>query len=848
MSYQPLFEKLAQGARVLTVNQRLARHLTARFMRSQKQSLVETPAIQSLSDFCLQQYQHRQLIEPLPIMLNALQQQMIWEEVIADADTELALLNPAATAKTLQKAYRNLLLWELDWKSLSANSEETVSFQQWAKRFDDRLQSLGAFTLEHFLSQLNHPAETQIVALGFDDWPPAYQSMSQRWAEQGCVLSTFELSKQAVCHQAAVKTKAVAYHHAAHWAKSIIENDPQASIGIVVPDCQSERVPLVDSFQSVFSPNDWLNAKAMLSGFTITGGQPLTQFAIVNHALAIWQSQLYFDKVAVLKVLGSPYTTLQTNTLDALAQTLRPFPSSPNALEKELQSIDAAWHWPDLNTPKEKQGLAAWCQYFLSLLKHFGWPGQMTLNSEEHQVVARLYRALEDLNSLQILLDELEPTEALTLISKQLAEITFQVESEREARVEIMGVLEAGGILFDHLMILGMNHNTWPATAKPNPYLPIELQREQGMPHASADREYAFAQAVIDGFLGQAKSLLAVCAEQEGDMTLRPSALIEDWPFVDLPPVAPTLLQQAFASVPGLELVSDVAVPAIELSAIEDLKAGLQIFKKQALCPFQAFAALRLKLRAWEPEDEPLNLAFRGSVLHRLLETLWQTLRTQKQLLSMDQEALKALVEEHTLDAILSVKRQFPEAMPAFLQALEKQRLVQLILAWLTIEKRREPFEVLAEEQRLFGHIANIPVNVRVDRIDQCDDQRLVIDYKTGYASRLNWFDERPSEPQMPIYALLTGATGIAYAKVKAAEMAFDGVAETALIEGVSTVAQDKYTPAQRWSDLLSHWRQVFQGLAESFLSGDVRIDPKSPQAACRQCDFARLCRHHFKE
>ena len=62
--------------------------------------------------------------------------------------------------------------------------------------------------------------------------------------------------------------------------------------------------------------------------------------------------------------------------------------------------------------------------------------------------------------------------QALSRLGELAAASPFQVENEG-APIQIMGLLEATGLRFDHLWIMGLHDEALPAAANPNPFLPI---------------------------------------------------------------------------------------------------------------------------------------------------------------------------------------------------------------------------------------------------------------------------------------------------------------------------------------------------------------------------------------
>jgi len=96
------------------------------------------------------------------------------------------------------------------------------------------------------------------------------------------------------------------------------------------------------------------------------------------------------------------------------------------------------------------------------------------------------------------------------------------------APVQVMGMLEAAGLRFDHLWIMGLHDEALPAPANPNPFLPTSLQRQHKLPHSSAERELEFANKLAERLLASAPDVVLSYPEREGDRTLSPSPLVAD--------------------------------------------------------------------------------------------------------------------------------------------------------------------------------------------------------------------------------------------------------------------------------------------------------------------------------
>ena len=123
----------------------------------------------------------------------------------------------------------------------------------------------------------------------------------------------------------------------------------------------------------------------------------------------------------------------------------------------------------------------------------------------------------------------------------------------------------------------------------------------------------------------------------------------------------------------------------------------------------------------------------------------------------------------------------------------------------------------------------------------------MVIDYKTGQANPSSWDDDRPAEPQMPLYAMAfrPQLAGLAYASLKPGDVGIRGRARSQASFG-PVLAQRNVVGDEAWADTLDQWQRVLQALAGAFAAGDARVDPLHPLQAsgsCSWCHLATLCR-----
>ncbi|MBE0596099.1 MAG: PD-(D/E)XK nuclease family protein, partial [Desulfuromonadales bacterium] len=396
------------------------------------------------------------------------------------------------------------------------------------------------------------------------------------------------------------------------------------------------------------------------------------------------------------------------------------------------------------------------------------------------------------------------------------------------------------------LWVLGLHDGALPAPARPNPFLPVSLQIEAGLPHADAEREAQFAGQVTRRLVSAAPRVILSHPLREKDATLLPSPLICQLPEGEVvtlsPSQAPALLWHK--SAPAMQEFTDLAGPPLRPGEIA--AGGTALLRDQALCPFRAFARHRLGGAALEVPDVGIDLRQRGNLLHRALELFWGQTGDQAGLLALGTAARTTRVEGSIDQALQEL---FPGGERPLL-ALERQRLSLLIGEWLQLEEERPPFTVLESEGEHRGLYGGLEIVTRIDRLDRLGDGALaIIDYKTGLVEAADLVSERLLEPQLPVYGLGRGdeLAAVVFARLRRGDCVFCGVSrQGGLLPGVKGVSD--WTKAQQagvsdWPALLARWQQQLAELGREFAAGEAAVAPIDPAKACRRCDLAPLCR-----
>ena len=489
-----------------------------------------------------------------------------------------------------------------------------------------------------------------------------------------------------------------------------------------------------------------------------------------------------------------------------------------DALTAELDAL------PAQDTP------GAWAGHLQRLLVSTGWPGDAPLDSHEFQQHERFKRMFSELATLGKVTPRLGLGDAVALLRGIAQETLFQAESA-PATVQILGPLEAAGMRFDAIWLLGMHDQAWPSPPRPDPLLPSGLQRELGMPHASAERELAFATSLTGRLTRACDELIASHAQFDGDRELRPSPLITDWPLSDgaILVTGKDVGAQAICTAAAMTqaMADSKAIPAAR-----DQPGGAGLPAAQAACPNGFRSSL----------DDVAAVLDDEVGIGRGLDPLGDS----AQLADHGRERLHGLVAPLAAATLEDIGRRRPDLFTARLRAIEARRLTALVLDWLETERSRaQPFRVAALERRQAVELAGLTLQTRADRIDELADGSLaVIDYKTGrHVSHAGWFDERPSEPQLPLYCLDSGApvSAALLARVRSDQKGcrFVGLSrDEGFADGVETADQ---AAGLDWAHTLAHWQRALGTLAAEVADG--RADPTPSPEACEYCAFGALCR-----
>ncbi|MCH9692322.1 MAG: PD-(D/E)XK nuclease family protein [Gammaproteobacteria bacterium] len=840
------------------------------------------PAVESLQSwldklwFTLQQ---KHWPPAFKLILNREQRQLLWQRTLGQS-VERGWLNIPQMCRDADGALTQLLQWRL----LDGLSSIEVSIDQHLQQFALERAGFPLFdmlqTFERQLQQHNAITPDQrdlliarafeegvlpklpVLALaGFAQLAPLTEQITKLAAEKVESIEPQRLTadiKVAPCHDLEEELT-----QAARWSAELLAEKQNPSIGIVVNNLGQCRALVESIFAQVLEPQ-WCNPQQhrYTLPFNFSAGIPLAQTPIGSGSLLLleWLRDQW-DYPQLKKLLFSPFwgegdelklrsalfRSLQKlelwrvdgPTLRYWATKLTSELSLQSTLPQQLQQLaERARRWQQ--APAE-----IWAQRFSQLLLDLGWPGPRNPDSQEYQQLKLWQSALENFAGLDRFAGRLSLSQALQLLSQIAHRTPFQAET-RDSPLQILGVLEAGGLSFDHLRLVGFGQQQWPPPPSPNPMLPRQWQKHWNMPRASAERELELAcQLSCDLQTASTDIVVSFACEQDGiKQSLSP--LFANGSLVPPAPLDPMYGHYQLLKKQQLQSLADAQLPPLGAKDCQRLRGGAGVLQAQALCPLNTQLHYRLGAKAYQRPSIGLNAADRGNLMHQVLASFWQLCGNSKVLATITEKALQHLIHRAVDGAVQALQKQ-RKFLPAGFWALEKTRLYSILQQWLEQEKTRPMFQVSEIESERQVELGGLKFTLRLDRLDTLENgEQLIIDYKTGQPSISAWLQRRIREPQLPLYALFQPeARAIAFAQVRNGDCKYKGCGElNNTINGIKGVAEcQKEGPFSHWQQLVEFWHSDLNNLAIEYRRGHAELSFQRPTDNSAQSELWPLNR-----
>ena len=835
----------------ITPNRRLARYLQNQSYSKNIKSGVtawQTEKILPLTAWLINFWQE---CKDSRILLNSHQERLLWRKII-----EKTLGKDFNTiVDTVISAHEIVINWQLDSISWSDYETEDVKvFKKLHRKFIKHCEEhnlIVACQLPSLLPTYLQNQDFELNFVDFDEYYPQLQNLIDHLQKSGIkvVHSNSNSCKGSLHKKISFNRQYDEINAIASWAKKLVTLNQKVTVGVVASNLTEIRSEVIRVFSEVFGD---------IKNINISVGVIFSSLPIISDALVLLTMREPFSLKMVNKLLLTPYIggaesekssrslfDYQLNQLEQSQFNLSGIEFLAKKYDKDIPVlVDLLQKSRDLliSIRNKRLGNSEWAQLFVEILTTFGWPGENNLTADETAAVNRFTELLQEFAASSKILGKKSFNEAMQDLIDMAEHTIFQPEQEKDKSINILGVLEASGVNFDYLWVMGVDQDRWPMAPNPTPFIPIKIQKKLGLPHASAERELYFCERLFNRFKCSAKEVIFSYVKLQEDRTVAASSLLADIPEVlvdELDLIELVSPDQKIYYSRKMEAVVDDNT--LTLMPEEKIHGGSRLIEMQSLCPFRAFAEFRLAAKEFKRVEPGVSKLKRGVLIHAALERFWQEVKTHQNLCLLEQSSLQGLVSK-------SVNYALDQGnLSQQLYKLEYQCLMRLLISWLEIEKNRPPFEVIATEKTVLTSLGPVQIKLRIDRIDKLSNgDLLLIDYKSGRSlpAIFDWFGKRPKNPQLPLYCVaIAEKCSFAFAQINIESIKFRDVSFDELSFGLRTTEEESFKNSINWEELLGYWQEVLVGLANDFVSGNVQPDPFSIQV-CKQCDFGILCRY----
>ncbi len=841
------------------------------FQRLLAKSDISPPVCIDFERFCAGLWRRGQLfglIADSRELLDADASSAIWRSVVS-GETSLLSGESARVASLADDAWTLANRYGLSIRqiaSLASGHDNIALFARCVVRMEAALRRAGAITQPELYAQLLLQLDAiqtllpQAVVLTPSFTIHAGQKrLLEAFSERGISVThwapTSRPDRSCLAHEFNEEQQEM--RTAIAWAKSLTANTTKV-VALIVPNLSQSRAQWLNALREQLNPDKWwLDPETDRERFNLSIGESFATFPSV---------------ACLMTVLGATTGSVDT---ELLAQALM-HPRWGRA-PKSLQRVQVQL-WRLLKLGTDRCSLRDWLDVLPSTLpaaldtasnakKQTRESHLATMLTVVNALTEHPWIAESDLFQLEetwsealrrwTLMDRWLPRvswrEAVSEITRLAGQQTFQPQSGR-ASIHVMGLLESAGVPLDAAWIVGFTDRVLPEAYRPHPMLPRAWQAAEQVGLGSRNEVRRRADALWTNWNLLCDELHVSYPSDLDDSSQRISPLAEGLPKQTVPPLA--VLAHSQRRVDSVT-ISDESLPDATAQDVRPaLTAGM--LEQQSHCPRKA-ASARLNLREWPEYAVGIPARLRGKVVHDVMHAVGDV-RIQQTRDNGVEPTLEMLrnVATEAFEVAANDAQKIRPGIPASVWEIERDRLLPLIDKVLGLDAARSGFTVVAVEQDVKVELLGSAFKLRLDRRDvytaaSSNDGRygVVFDYKTGNASRADWFAENTSgrlaAPQLPLYmfALHTvlpadepriGAIG--YIVISDDDVKFVGIgADTAL-------NPKKISPNEpAWPELTQAWQGEIRVLVEEHRTGVADVAPLKGTATCRHCSYAGFCR-----
>lgn len=450
---------------------------------------------------------------------------------------------------------------------------------------------------------------------------------------------------------------------------------------------------------------------------------------------------------------------------------------------------------------------------------------------------------------------------------KRLADsITIPFHGEPLSGLQVMGVLETRALDFDRLIILSMNEGIFPLKKAANSFIPYNLRRGFGLPtyeHQDSVWAYHFYRLIY-----RAKEVtLLYDTRSNGLQTGEKSRFIHQLHYHYRLPMTDELVVYDVVSskVPPISIAKDSSVCRL-LDAFRpgrERAISASAINTYLDCPLKFYFSVLENVQEEEEVSETIESNVFGSILHKVMEILYQPLCGKMvtadllKLIRKDQAAMTGAIAKAFAEVFFKTDIVRPLSGQNYLIG---EMIRKYVLKVLERDSRLTPFQYMESERRVqtvfpLSDGSAIQLKGFIDRIDQVKDRLRIVDYKSGngtsdFASVPSLFDrelkDRPKAVmQVFMYAWMYNhipefrdrkldiQPAIYYMRTLFSDK-FDA--------SVYRKEERKRLVVDRFGDYAEEFESALRSCLDEIFNPEVPFVQTSQEKVCSYCPFRNLC------
>lgn len=330
------------------------------------------------------------------------------------------------------------------------------------------------------------------------------------------------------------------------------------------------------------------------------------------------------------------------------------------------------------------------------------------------------------------------------LIKRVTDTITIPFYGEPLSGLQIMGVLETRSLDFDRIIFLSMNEGIFPKRSAPNSFIPYNLRRGFELPtyeHQDSVWAYHFYRLI---HRAKQVTLLYDTRSGSGLQTGEISRFVHQLHYHYAEPLERKL---------AVYNVASSKTPPITVHKTEEILTRLSVFRKggeRALsasavntwldCPLKFYFSVVESVQEEEEVMETVESSMFGSILHKVMETLYERLSGQivtadlLKILSKNTDMLTRIITEAYYKEFFKTDKIRPLTGQNYLIGEMIRKYVQKILVR---DSELTPFHYVMSEKRIhtdfrLSNGEEIALKGFIDRVDEVNGCLRIVDYKSG--------------------------------------------------------------------------------------------------------------------